>query len=148
MKSDITGKAKITINTSADKVWAALTQPEIIKKYFFGTDVVSDWKPGSHIYFRGEWKGKKYEDKGVILDVEPNKLFRYKYWSSMSGIEDKPENYVNITYELKEENNGTTLFITQENIPTPEMREHSEQNWNKVLQDLKKLLEKGQATYT
>ena len=96
---------------------------------------------GSPIIFKGEWEGKHYEDKGTILNAEPNKLFRYSYWSSMSGIEDKPENYLTITYEVTEENNNTTLTVTQENIPDEKMKEHSEQNWKKVLADLKKLLE-------
>lgn len=142
MKSNITGRAGITINAPASKVWEALTSPEIIKQYFFGTDAVSDWKVGSPLIFKGEWQGKKYEDKGTILDSVPDKLFKYNYWSSMSGIEDKPENYVIVTYELSESNNATTLTITQENIPDEKTKEHSEQNWRKVLEDLKKLLEK------
>lgn len=141
MKNKIRGRTSIIINASADKVWEALTTPEIIKEYFFGTDAVSDWKVGSPIIFKGEWEGKHYEDKGTILNAEPNKLFRYSYWSSMSGIEDKPENYLTITYEVTEENNNTTLTVTQENIPDEKMKEHSEQNWKKVLADLKKLLE-------
>jgi uncharacterized protein YndB with AHSA1/START domain len=142
MNSGITGTASINIGAPAAKVWEALTTPSIIKQYFFGTTAISDWKVGSPLLFRGEWEGKSYEDKGVILDSVPNKLFSYKYWSSMSGIEDKPENYVTITYELHEEPHGTRLDIKQENIPDEKMKAHSEQNWNKVLGDLKKLLEK------
>ena len=142
MKSNITGRAAITINAPASKVWQALTTPAIIKQYFFGTDAVSDWKVGSPLIFKGEWQGKQYQDKGTILESVPQKKFKYSYWSSMSGIEDKPENYVNVTYELSENNNATTLTITQENIPDEKMKEHSEENWRKVLGDLKKLLEK------
>ena len=142
MKSNITGHADITINAPATKVWEALTTPAIIKQYFFGTDAVSDWKVGSPLIFKGEWQGKQYQDKGTILETVPEKIFKYPYWSSMSGIEDKPENYVIVTYELSEKNNATTLTITQENIPDEKTREHSEENWKKVLEDLKKLLEK------
>jgi hypothetical protein len=74
--------------------------------------------------------------------VISQKLFKYSYWSSMSGTEDKPENYVNVTYELSENNNATSLTITQENIPDEKTKEHSEENWRKVIGDLKKLLEK------
>jgi uncharacterized protein YndB with AHSA1/START domain len=142
MKNNITGKVSANIHAPAEEVWAALTTPALIKQYFFGTDTVSDWKPGSPIIFKGEWEGKKYEDKGTILSVVPGQLFRYNYWSSMSGIEDKPENYVIITYALAEKNNNTLLTVTQENIPGMKMKEHSEQNWKKVLGGLKKLLEK------
>jgi Uncharacterized conserved protein len=141
MENHLTGSVSITINASAAKVWEALTTPSIIKQYFFGTDAVSDWKVGSPLIFRGEWQGKTYEDKGTILESVPNKKFKYSYWSSMSGREDKPENYANVTYELAENNNITTLTITQENIPDEKTKEHSEQNWKKVLEDLKKLLE-------
>ncbi len=143
MKNHITGKANVTIDAPASEVWDALTKPEIIKQYFFGTNTETDWVPGQAIKFSGEWEGKSYEDKGTVLNFEPRKLLRYNYWSSMSGIEDKPENYVVITFRLSEEDeNKTYLSITQENIPSEEMREHSEQNWNKVLEGLKKLLEK------
>jgi uncharacterized protein YndB with AHSA1/START domain len=132
----------IEINASASKVWDALTTPSIIKQYFFGTDAISDWEEGSPLIFKGEWQGKSYQDKGTILDKVPQRLFRYSYWSSMSGIEDEPENYVIVTYELSEKNKQTTLTITQQNIPDEKTKQHSEQNWNKVLGDLKQLLEK------
>jgi len=141
MKNDITGHATISIAAQVDKVWDALTKPELIKKYFFGTNTETTWKVGSPIRFSGEWEGRKYEDKGTILDFKPKRLIRYEYWSSMSGIEDKPENYVIITYELTESNGNTTLEILQENIPDEKTKEHSEQNWNMVLEGLKKMVE-------
>jgi uncharacterized protein YndB with AHSA1/START domain len=142
MKSNIKGEVSILIDAPTSKVWEALITPEIIKQYFFGTDAISEWKAGSSITFSGEWEGKHYEDKGTILEVIPNKLFRYDYWSSMSGIEDQPENYMIITYALAEENNNTLLIVIQENIPDEKTRDHSEENWKKVLADLKQLMEK------
>ena len=147
MKNQIKGEASIVIDASREEVWDALTNPEQIKKYFFGTEAVSDWKKGSPLYFRGEWEGKKYEDKGTILETKEGELFKYNYWSSMSGIEDKPENYVIITYLLTEVLGKTKVTITQENIPSEEMRSHSEENWNKVLGDLKNLVERNVAAY-
>ena len=146
MKSIITGTAAISIDAPVAKVWEALITPSIIKQYFFNTNAISEWKVGSPLVFKGEWEGKKYEDKGKILDMTPNRLFRYTYWGSMSGIEDKPENYAVITYELTERPNGTHLLVRQENIPDEKMKAHSEQNWNKVLTNLKQLLEKQAKT--
>ncbi|MEI9943521.1 MAG: SRPBCC family protein [Chitinophagaceae bacterium] len=145
MKSNITGKVSTSINAPVEKVWEALITPSIIKQYFFGTNATSDWKVGSPLIFRGEWQGKTYEDKGTILEKIPQKLFSYSYWSSMSGIEDKPENYVTVSYKLSGDDKKTTLTITQENIPDEKMKEHSEGNWNKVLEQLKQLLEKQPA---
>ncbi|MEO7763363.1 MAG: SRPBCC family protein [Ferruginibacter sp.] len=142
MKSNIKGYVSTNIDASINEVWDALTKPEIIKQYFFGTNTETDWKPGHAIKFTGEWEGKTYEDKGTVLDIEKNKLIKYSYWSSMSGIEEKPENYAILTYELAGNDGDVTVSVLQENIPDEKMKAHSEENWNKVLQGLKNLLEK------
>jgi len=143
MKSEICLKVQTTIDAPIHKVWEALVSPRIIKKYFFGTEAVSDFKEGSPLIFRGKWQGKEYEDKGTILKVMKNRVFRYSYWSSMSGIENKPENYVVITYKLTEMQDKVRLELTQENIPDEAMKQHAEGNWRMVLKDLKRLLEKS-----
>ena len=56
-------KTSIIINAPAAQVWKALTDPAIIKQYFFGTNVETDWKKGSPITWTGEWEGKTYQDK-------------------------------------------------------------------------------------
>ena len=58
--------------TRLSAVWNALVDPAIIKQYMFGTTVTSDWKEGSPIVWKGEWQGKPYEDKGVILRMQPH----------------------------------------------------------------------------
>jgi uncharacterized protein YndB with AHSA1/START domain len=114
----------------------------MVKEYLFGTQVESDWKVGSPITYKGEWQGKKYEDKGKILELEPNKKLVSTYWSSMSGKPDTPENYQTVAYELSPDGDGTKLTITQDNNATEEGKEHSESNWNGVLVKMKELLEK------
>jgi uncharacterized protein YndB with AHSA1/START domain len=138
---NIIAKVTTTIDAPATRVWEALTTPVLIKQYFFGTDAISDWKPGSTLVWKGVWEGKEYVDKGVIQKSEPPRLFQYTYFSAFSGLEDIPENYGNITYELDEENGVTTLTVRQENIQSEQMREQSEKNWQWVLDGLKKLLE-------
>lgn len=146
MKTDITARVIALIDAPVDKVWDALTKPEIIKQYFFGTDTHTDWKVGGPIRFTGEWEGKAYEDKGTVLDFQPKKLISYSYWSSMSGMEEVPENYVTVTYKLTEEAAHTRITITQSNIVDEKTREHSEGNWNMVLRNLKDLLEQREHT--
>ena len=141
MSKKLAAKASVSIKAGADEVWDALTNPDKIKQYFFGTNAISDWKKGSSLKFTGEWEGKKYEDKGTILDSEPGKLFRYTYWSSMGKLEDKPENYATVTYELAAAGDETILNITQDNVETEESREHSESNWQWILTELKKFVE-------
>lgn len=141
MNNTLTAKASIHLNASPEKVWDALTNPEMIEKYFFGTKAISDWKVGSPLHFTGVWDGQEYLDKGTILKSDFARVFEYNYISSFSGLEDKPENYATISYQLFQEGEGTRLEISQNNIATAEMQQHSEQNWMQVMSSLKQLLE-------
>lgn len=141
MNKTYLAKATINIDASREKVWEALTKPELIKQYLFGTEVITDWQVGSPITYKGVWEGKAYEDKGVVLENEPGKLLVSTFWSSLSGVPDLPENYQTVRYELSSENGGTRLTLTQDNNDSEESARHSEQNWNMVLEGLKKLLE-------
>ena len=138
---NISLKTKIDINAPVTEVWDALTNPVIIKQYFFGTDLKTDWKKGSPVIWTGEWEGKTYEDKGKVLEVDPGKYVRYSYWSSMSGTDDKPENYQNVSYTLTENNGITTLEVGQDNIKDEAAKQHSEQNWQAIFGKMKELVE-------
>jgi uncharacterized protein YndB with AHSA1/START domain len=108
----------------------------------FGTNVVSDWKEGSPIIWKGEWRGKKYEDKGVILKLKSRRLLQYSHFSPLSGLPDTQENYHTVTIELSSKGTQTRVSLSQDNNATEQEREHSEKNWKTMLTDLKKLLEK------
>lgn len=142
MLNKLVAKSSTTINAPANKVWQALTDPAMIKEWLFGTDTHSDWKKGSSITYTGEWEGKPYTDKGVIVDIIPDKLLHTTYLSGMSGKEDIPENYNNVIYELQEADGRTLVTITQDNIGTEKEKEHMHQNWSLVLNNMKTMLEK------
>lgn len=133
---------RVEIDAPAAGVFQALTDPEMIRQYLFGTEVTCEWKEGSPITYRGIWNGTPYQDKGVIERVIPGKLLQSTYWSSFSKTEDKPENYARVTYTLEASGGKTTLGLTQDHCLTPESKAHAEQNWTQVLDGLKKLLEK------
>ena len=134
-------RATATINAPASKVWDALTKPEQIKQYMFGTQVTTDWRVGSPITYKGEWKGKSYEDKGKVLEVEPHKRLVSTFWSSLAGLPDSPENYKTVDYELAPDGDRTKLTITQDNNASQEEAQEAEQNWRMVLDGIKKLVE-------
>src|SRR5699024_9387224 len=131
-----------TINASIDDVWEALINPQKIKQYMFGTTVVSDWEEGSSIVWKGEYEGKKYEDKGKILQLHPQNLHQYSHYSPLTGQEDIPENYHTVTIELTDQTNGVNVVLTQDNNPDEKTREHSEKNWTMMLNALKETVEK------
>ena len=131
---------KSTINAPLEKVWEALTNPEIVKQYFFGTELITDWKVGSPIIFQGEWEGQTYKDKGEILEYEHNKKLAYSYLSNWSGKEDLPENYLWVCYEVKPDGTNTELTIHQSNYDE-ERAQHSEGNWASLVDAMKKVIE-------
>jgi uncharacterized protein YndB with AHSA1/START domain len=135
---------EVTIHATKREVWDALTDPDKVKQYMHGTEMSTDWKEGSPISWKGEWKGKPYEDKGTVLAVEAQKVLKYTHWSPMGGSEDKPENYHTVTYKLDGEDGTTKLTLTQDNNATKEEAEKmANDNWGPVLQGLKETVEKS-----
>jgi len=135
--------SKVTIAASRADVWDALTNPEKVSQYMHGTHVSTDWRKGSPITWTGEWKGKSYEDKGTILEVQPHELLKYTHWSPLGGSEDKPENYHTVTYQLAGDNGKTDLTLIQDNNPSQqEADKMAKDNWAPVLKDLKETAEK------
>lgn len=142
METKFLAKQSIELEVPPSEVWHALTDPEEIKKYFFDTNTITDWKVGSTIVFKGEWDGRSYEDKGTILEFIPEKKLVYNYWSSISATEDIPENYATIIYQLTpiDNGNGTLLEVTQDGITSEAQKKDSETNWRIVLEQLKETL--------
>ena len=135
--------ASVTVEAPPAKVWDALVNPETIRSYMMGANVVSDWKEGSGIVWEGEFDGKPYKDKGTILRKDTERLLQYSHFSPLSGHEDSPENYHTVTIELSPEGPMTMVTLTQDNNDTDEARAHSEQNWKMMLDGLKKVVEKS-----
>ena len=141
MADTLVVEKSVEIAATPAKVWEALTDPAKVKQYLFGTNMSADWRVGGRITYSGEWEGKQYVDGGEILELVPEKILKSTYWSSMSGTEDKPENYVNVTYALEPMNGGTKLTVIQDNNKTADSAEHSGNNWQMVLDALKKVCE-------
>ena len=135
--------ATIEIDASPGDVWTALTEPEQIEKYMFGSQVVTDWQPGSPIVWKGEYEGKKYEDKGEIVEVEPERRLKVTHFSPLSGQDDIPENYHTVLYELERDGERTRVSLTQDNNSSEEAAEHSRAHWEKMLAGLKEVVEAG-----
>jgi len=139
--NNLTAQASTTIAAPVAAVWDALTNPALIKQYMFGTDVVSDWKEGSPIVWRGEYQGRRYEDKGTILKVVPPHKLQYSHYSPLSGLPDQPQNYHTVTIEVFGQGTLTHVSLSQDGSTSAEERDHSAKNWAAMLQGLKGLVE-------
>jgi len=141
MKQGLVASSSVRIAAPREAVWAALVDPALIRRYMFGTEVVSTWQPGSAIVWKGSWKGKAYEDHGVILHLEPRRTLQYSHFSPLAGLPDSPENYHRVTIELEDDGDQTRVSLAQEGNRTAEERAHSQENWRSMLVAMKDLLE-------
>lgn len=141
--ADHVATAAVEVSASPRQVWAALTDPVQVKRYMFGAEVESDWQPGSRVVWRGEYEGRRFEDKGQVLEADPGRLLKVTHFSPLSGQEDIPENYHTLTYELEGAGDRTRVSLTQDNNSSPEEAEHSRRNWEMMLGRLKEVVESG-----
>ena len=142
-QADYIAEANVQIRSAPKEIWDALTDPERIETYTFGAQVETDWKVGRPITWRGEWKGKEYEDKGEILEFEPHRHLSYSHYSALSGEPDLPENYHTVSIGLTPVNGATQVTLTQDNNDNEEARDHSQKNWSSMLEALKEHVEVG-----
>jgi uncharacterized protein YndB with AHSA1/START domain len=141
MSNKLIAKATLEIHAPLQKVWDAFVDPAVIKQYMFGTEVTSNWEEGSSITWKGVWNGNPYEDKGTIKRIIPLQLLQYTHFSPPTGAPDELNNYHTVTVELFEKQGSVIVSLSQDNNKTKEERAHSEENWNMMLDVLKKLLE-------
>ena len=143
MNHELSVSESVIVNADVKKVWDGLTNPAKIKDYLFGTETITDWKIGNTIVFQGEYQGHKYKDKGVILENKPFEIISYSYWTSFSGLEDKPENYSKTTYQLKViDANTTELTWIQKGFANEDGYNHSKNGMTKFLKSVKEVMER------
>ena len=143
MNHDLEVTGTIDVHATAAKVWQALTDPELIKEYLFGTNTITDWKVGSAIAFEGEYSGQTYRDHGVILEYVPMERISYSYWSGFTGLEDKPENYSKVTYTVKAKDDNLTEFSwIQKGYATEDGYKHSKEGMQAFMEQIKGIMER------
>lgn len=135
-------QASVLVERPRSEVWQALTDPVIVRQYFLGTNVTSTWREGEPVTFAGEWQGKSYEDKGIVLENRQEELLRFSHYSPLTGLPDEPENYHTVEYRLEDKPGGTQVTITQGNNRSDSEAEESAKLWDTVLGNLKQLLER------
>ena len=141
MMTNYLATAEADIQASPAQVWEVLTDSEQLKELWFGAEVSTDWKQGSPITWSGEWEGKPYEDKGEILEVEPERLLKLTHYSPLTGQPDVPENYHTLTYTLDGGGTATHLKLTQDNNGSEEEAKHSQEMWEMLVAKVKEAAE-------
>lgn len=131
------------IRTTPEKLWQALTDPEIIRKYWFGVTQESEWKPGSA--WKMSFADGRLADTGEILEVDPPQRLVLR-WRNEFMPELKAEGETRATYVLEPVGDTVKLTIVHEIAkPGSKFIEKVSGGWPKVLASLKSLLETGSA---
>ncbi|EZH74073.1 hypothetical protein ATO12_14455 [Aquimarina atlantica] len=138
---------EIQFNANKEKVWELLTNPAITKQYMYGCEVLSDWEIGGSIFWKGQTEDGKEVTyvKGKIVEYKKGKRVTFTMFDPNMEIEDIPENYLSLTYDLKEKNNKTILKLTQGNFATVALGEkryeESLKGWEMVIPTMKQIVE-------
>jgi uncharacterized protein YndB with AHSA1/START domain len=138
----------VLVNAAPEAIWKMLTDPASMKQWMAEPEteleIHSDWKVGSSITITGTHHGK-FENKGVILKFDTNKTFSYSHLSSVSQLDDKPENYTVLEFNLCPVGDQTSLTLTIRNFPTETIYKHLEFYWGPTLQLIKNIIEKDRS---
>lgn len=128
------------IQTTPEKVWDALMNPELTKQYWFGHHNASDWKVGSG------WKHQMHDDPSVVHVVgkvlesdAPRRLVVSWVSPDQEGDEAKTSRVI---YEIESSGKNVKLTVTHEDLHQ-EMFDSVSFGWPIVLCNLKTLLETG-----
>lgn len=103
-------------------------------------EIITSWKTGSPIIIKG-FHHMKFENRGTVLQFQPPHLLQYNHLSSLSRLQDKPENYSIITFSLVPLENNTSLTVTLSNFPTEAIFRHLDFYWRTTTEILKKMIE-------
>ena len=134
---------EIYIKTTPERLWHALTDTEMRRKYTFGAVVTSDWTPGSR--YEGVGAGTPILE-GENLEVDPPRRLVQSF-RALWGEEVKSEGTSRVTYEIEPIGDSCRLVVTHD-----QLREDANNQlyggWPMVLSGLKTLLETGEMLTT
>jgi uncharacterized protein YndB with AHSA1/START domain len=127
------------IETSAEKLWQALTDGDFTERYWFGYRVASDWKPGSPYRFAKAGTGSV---EGKVIAADPPRRLAYTWDLCSPGPE--PERTSRVTFDLEPRGKAIKLTVTHDELDErgKTLRDISA-GWPMVLANLKTLLETG-----
>jgi uncharacterized protein YndB with AHSA1/START domain len=127
----------VSIDATPDEVWRAITDPEMTRRYYYGTDILSSWQPGD------EWtsvSGDELYLKGAIVEIEPPRRLVQTFQVASDEEAAKDDAPSTITWELEADGEGTRLRLLHEGL-APATFEYTEGGWEHILAGMKALLE-------
>ena len=129
------------IETSAEKLWQALTDGDFTERYWFGHRVSSDWEPGSPYRFVHQGADSI---EGKVLTSDPPKRLAYSWDAKTCTPDARGECTSRVTFDLEPRGKVIKLTVTHDNLDEGGRTLHDiSGGWPMVLASLKSLLETG-----
>lgn len=134
------------IRTAPQKLWEALSDSQIVRKYWFDATIECIWKKGS------SWKmlfaDGRVADMGEVLEIDPPRRAVIR-WQNEWKPEFKAEGPTRCTIELQLVDHAVKLTITHEiDRPESELIKALSAAWPITISNLKSLLETGEVAVT
>jgi uncharacterized protein YndB with AHSA1/START domain len=136
---------EIYIKTSPERLWQAITDPDIRSKYNFGARVASDWTPGSRIEMSQPGGGGLLSE-GENLEVDPPRRL-VQTMVALWGDDVRSEGETQVTWDIEQVGDSCRLTVTHDRL-----REGANNQlyggWPMILSGLKTWLETGETLTT
>lgn len=138
MSQTVTHVYAVYIRTTAEKLWDAITNPDVSPEYFFGARFESDWRPGSSLVLRDPADNEIMLDNTVVEVLKPSKIV---HTFKAGGSQEQPSR---VTWEIEPMGDLCLLNVTHEfpDAASPDVA-GTQRGWPKVLSGLKTFLETG-----
>jgi uncharacterized protein YndB with AHSA1/START domain len=134
---DANHEAEIVVQATPEEVWDALTNPAKTRGYYYGTDILSDWQPGSR------WTSESGDElylEGELIEVDPPRRIVQTFGVAIEepAASDPPSR---VTWEVIAVDTGTTrVRMIQEGMGHA-TREYVDGGWEHILSGLKRVVE-------
>jgi uncharacterized protein YndB with AHSA1/START domain len=136
---------EIYIRTTPERLWQAITDPQIRAKYNFGAQLNTDWTPGSRFEMGGPHAGAMLGE-GENLEVDPPRRL-VQTMTALWSDEVKSEGESRITWEIQQIEDSCLLTVTHDRLREG-ANEQLYGGWPMILSGLKTWLETGELLTT
>jgi uncharacterized protein YndB with AHSA1/START domain len=136
---------EIYIKTTPERLWEAITDAEMRRKYWFGVGVSSDWRPGSR-YEAGSPMAPSAIFEGENLEVDPP-LRLVQSFTALWSEDAKREGTSRVTWEIEPVGDSCRLTVIHDQL-REDASEEIYGGWPQILSGLKTLLETGESLTT
>ena len=136
----INHEAEVVVQATPQEVWDALTNPQKTRGYYYGTDILSDWRPGSR------WTSESGDElylEGDLIEVDPPRRIVQTFHVAIEepAASDAPSK---VTWEVTPVDAATTRVRMIHEGMGQATRDYVDGGWKHILAGLKRVVESGE----